>query len=555
MLQSLHIVNFAIVEDTWIEFGPGATVFTGETGSGKSILMDALAILLGRRASVDLVRRDKSFFRVEGIFSFDPSFAPLLEEMGIDAEEEDIVISRRMNRNGRGICTINGVTCTVKQLEKLGSRLVRLHEQNDNAELLSPQFCRFLVDHSDRTLLDAWKAYRSTYDEWKAVKDSLESFQQQKQAHERRLDILKWEIHQIEQAQIQGPDEDENVRNRLTVLENHEKICMDAYQAADALSGETGVQNRLAEALEHVARLGRYDSSFSEMETQLRDALYAIEDAIATLGSYAESTEFSEEELADLQNRDNTLTQLKNKYGPSLPDVLAYLDKAQKEYDDLYDMMYDNGHVQERYQELTKQVQEEARSLNALRREKGSALCQAITEALHDMNMDHAVLALHLEEAEEPVSSGAAVMEFYFSANPGEPLRPMRATASGGELSRISLGIEDIMAHLFSCQTLVFDEIDTGISGGTALRVARKIRHLSQSVQILCVTHMPQTASMADTHYRIQKTVSDDNTITKAVRLTEEEQIMDVAWMISGHYPPNESAIQSARELRKAVHG
>ncbi len=553
MLQSLHIVNFAIVEDTWIELGPGVTVFTGETGSGKSILMDALAILLGRRASVDLIRKDKNFFRVEGIFSADSSLIPVLEEIGVDTDEEEIIISRKMNRNGRGVCTVNGVLCTVKQLEKLGNCLVRLHEQNDNTELLSPQFCRYLVDHSDNDLLAAWNSYRHMYDEWKTVKDSIEKFQQEKQAQERRLDILKWEIGQIEQAQIHDADEDSVVRSRLTVLENHEKICIGVYAALEALSGEAGVQNKLAEAINHVVSLGKYDASFSSTESELNDALYAIEDAISELGNYTEASEFSEKELADLQTRDNLLSQLKNKYGPTLSDVLSYLDTAKKEYEQLYDMLYDNEHIQEYFQELTQKLQESSRHLNALRCEKGTSLCQVITDALHDMNMDHAVLAFHLEESEVPSSSGAATMEFYFSANPGEPLRPMRQTASGGEISRISLGVEDIMAHLFSCQTLVFDEIDTGISGSTALRVAKKIGHLARTVQILCITHMPQTASIADIHYRIQKTVVDGRTITRAVRLSEDEHIMDVAWMISGSCPPNESAVQSARELKAAV--
>lgn len=554
MLQSLHIMNFAIIEDTWIDLGPGATVFTGETGSGKSILMDALAILLGRRASVDLIRSGKDFFRVEGVFSSDPSLTPLLEEMGVDGEEE-IIISRKMNRNGRGICTVNGALCTVKQLEKLGSRLVRLHEQNDNAELLSAEFCRYLVDHSDETLRRAWEDYAALFAKWKALRDSLEQFREKKQERERRLDILQWEIEQIERANIEGPEEDEAVRSRLSVLENHEKIYVELHRALDLLTGDAGVQSGLADASGRVSGLVKYDPAFGQIDGGLRNALYAVEDAISDLESYADSAEFSEEELAVLQERDDTLTQLKSKYGPSLSDVLDYWKKAQDEYETLHEQVYDNGRMQEEFQRLTKDVMEKSRVLNGLRREKGGALCRAITEALREMNMEHAVLELHLEEAEAPASSGAAAMDFYFSANPGEPLRPMRQTASGGEISRISLAIEDIMAHLFSCQTLVFDEIDTGISGGAALRVAKKIRHLSQSVQVLCITHMPQTASMADAHYSIRKMVAEGHTLTKAVLLSEEEHIQDIAWMISGNRPPNESAVQSARELRAAVHG
>ncbi len=553
MLQSLHIMNFAIIEDTWIELSPGANVFTGETGSGKSILMNALAILLGRRASVELIRSGKDFFRVEGVFSSDPSLTPLLEDMGADAGEGEIIISRRMNRNGRGICTVNGSLCTVKQLERLGSRLVRLHEQNDNSELLSPEFCRYLVDHSDAELHSAWEAYDRLFSQWKALRDSLDQFQKRKQERERQLDILQWEIDQIRRGEIRSPDEDEEVKSRLTRMENHEKIYVELHRALALLSGDDGVQSCLAEAVRHVGGLEKFDPSLGQTGGTLQSALYGVEDAISELEDYAESAEFSEEELAELQERDSVLSQLKSKYGPTLAEVLAYLEKAQAEYEELHDMVYDNGRMQQKFQDLTEAVMEQGRRLNELRREKGGALCRSITEALRDMNMDHAVLELRLEEMETPLAAGAAGMDFYFSANPGEPLRPMRQTASGGEISRIALAIEDIMAHLFSCQTLVFDEIDTGISGGAALRVAQKIRHLSQSVQVLCITHMPQTASMADAHYSIRKLVAEGRTLTRAVLLSPEEHIQDIAWMISGNRPPNESAVQSARELQEAV--
>lgn len=553
MLQSLHIVNFAIIEDTWIDLNQGATIFTGETGSGKSILMDALAILLGRRASVELIRNGKDFFRIEGVFTADAETKQILQEMGLDEGDGEIIMSRRMNRNGRGISMVNGVLCPVKTLEKLGSRLVKLHEQNDNGELLSSDFCRYLVDHSHEDVLAQYRTYRESYRQWKEVKDKLADFQKSKQEHERRLDILQWEIEQIENAHIQSAAEDEEVESRLTVLENHERIYIDTNKALELLSGDRGTQETLAEAAEHISRVLSFDPSLEGVHTGLQNALYAVEDAMSELESYAENTEFSEEELSDLQERDNTLTALKNKYGPTLADVLSYLDKARAEYASLHEMVYDNESMQKKFQELTEKVMDESRKLNALRKEKGGILCRRITEGLRSMNMDHAVLKLHLEPLKEPAASGAALMDFYFSANPGEPLRPMRQTASGGEISRISLAIEDIMAHLFSCQTLVFDEIDTGISGGAALKVARKIRHLAQSVQVLCITHMPQTASIADAHYSIRKIITGGRTATKAVLLTDEEHILDIAWMISGNRPPKESAIQSARDLQKEV--
>lgn len=553
MLQSLHIVNFAIIEDTWIDLNRGATIFTGETGSGKSILMDALAILLGRRASTDLIRNGEAGFRVEGVFTADSEALSILEDMGLDGDEEEIVIVRKMGRNGRGICTINGTLCTVRQLEKLGKYLVKLHEQNDNAELLSPEFCRYMVDHSDPTVTEALADYTKAYGEWKNILDKLDDFKERKQERERRLDILQWEIDQIEQAGIENADEDEEISTRLNVAENHEKIYVELNQALTLLSMENGVQENLGEVLRRIGSIVRYDPSLSTIESSLQSSLYAVEDAISELENYSENTEFSQEELSALQDRDEVLSQLKAKYGPELKDVLVYLQQAKDEYDRLHEIVYDNDHLKKKFQSLTGEVERLGKRLNVLRKEKGQALCKAITKSLHDMEMEHAVLALHIEEGTNPTSYGAESVEFYFSANPGEPLKPMRQVASGGEISRISLSIEDIMAHYFSCQTLVFDEIDTGISGSAALRVARKIRHLAESVQVLCITHMPQTASIADAHYSIRKTVKDGHTSTRAVLLSQEDHILDIAWMISGNRPPNESAIQSARDLQEAV--
>ena len=553
MLERLHIVNFAIIEDTEIEFSEGATVFTGETGSGKSILMDALAILLGRRASVDMIRNGKDFFRVEGIFTADNAILPLLEEMGFEAEDGEIIISRKMNRTGRGMCMINGAVCTVKQLERLGRFLVKLHEQTDNAELLSSDFCRYLIDNSDEALLQMTKEYAEIYGRYRQMREALEDLKKGKQEHERRLDILQWEIEQIENADIRDTSEDETLSARLRVMENHERIYTEVSRALEALTSESGAQSLLAEATHSISGALKYDEALTSASQSLESALYSVEDAISELEAYAADAEFSEEELAKLQDRDELLSQLKIKYGPTLSDVLKYLETSHREYDNLHALVYDGEEMKKKLVLLTEEVTEKAKAFNALRREKGKMLCEKITASLRDMCMENTKMELRVTDTDIPTSIGAADIDFYFSANPGEPLRPMRQVASGREISRISLAIEDILSDLFSCQTLVFDEIDTGISGGAALRVAKKIRRLSKRVQLLCITHMPQTAGIADRHYCIHKAVEGERTASSAVLLSEEEGILDMAWMISGNRPPSESAIQSARDLRHAV--
>lgn len=550
MLESLHIVNFAVIEEAVIDLAGGATVFTGETGAGKSILMDALAVLTGRRASAEFIRNGADFFRVEGVFTADKESAAVLSSMGIETEG-DIVISRRMNRAGRSLSTVNGTFCSVRQLEELGRKLVRLHEQNDNDQLLSPDFCRRMVDQSSRELSALREEYASLYKTWKEEGACLADFAARKQEHERRLDVLQWEIGQIDAASLKE-GEDEEIAQTLTRMENHEKIYRALQDALEILEADDGVEARLSEAGRQVARAAAFDDRLSPVSESLSSAVYAVEDAVRTLESFADDADFSEEELNRLQERDETLSDLKRKYGPTLSDVFSYQKKAQDEYDRLHDMIFENDEAEASFQKRTDAVIALAGRLNALRRKEGDRLCRFVEGSLRDMGMVHARMALRIVPSETPTSSGADEMEFDFSANPGEPMKPLRKTASGGEMSRISLALEIAASHLFSSQTLVFDEIDTGISGQAALQVAEKIRALSQSVQILCITHLPQTAAMADCHYRLEKQVRDGRTYTTARRLDKKGHLMSIAQMMSGT-DVSENALRSAEELCRRV--
>ena len=548
MLQSLHIINFAIIEDTVIDFDQGVTVFTGETGAGKSILIDALAMLTGRRASTDLIRTGADFFKVEGVFYADSSIIEELKEEGIDSDNGQIIISRKLNRSGRGICTITGSFCTVRQLQKLGKKLVRLHEQNDNMELLSIPFCERMVDSGTPAAAEAYQSYRSSYKEWKKLKDALDDYRERKQERERRLDILEWELKQISSAALQD-GEDEEVEKKLQVLQNHERIFRSLHNALETITADGGPQDSIAEADKEISQAARYDESLGSILESLRSASFSLEDAIGTMEDYIANSDFSEDDLETLQDRNEVIMELKRKYGPELSDVLAYEKKAREEYDSLKEIIYDNAALQKNYEDLTALLMKKSEVLNRERMKSSEIILKKVVSSLKDMGMENARMKLHLLPAQTPLPNGAEEMEFYFSANMGEPLRSMKDTASGGEISRIALAIEMVISRLLQQQTLIFDEIDTGISGKTAWKVSEKMGQLSRDKQIICITHLPQIAAMADTHFLIEKSVKENRTVTDLTKLSEEGSLRELARLL-GSEEVSEAAISNAKEMK-----
>lgn len=555
MLQSLHIVNFAIIEDTVIDFSKGITVFTGETGAGKSILLDAISMLIGRRAKTDLIRRGSDYFKVEGVFYGEESVVQSLHEIGFECEGNQIILSRKLNKNGRGICTINGDFCTVKQLQTVGKMLIRLHEQNDNMELLSIPFCERLVDSSSEKVASLYQDYRLMYFEWKKIRDVLDDYENKKQERERRLDILDWELRQISEAALQ-PGEDETVEKKLDVLFNREKILRALHNAMDIITTDGGPQDGIGQAAKEISVAARYDEAVGSLEETVNSAAFALEEAVNRIESYlSENADFSQQELEGLQDRMEVIQTLKRKYGPEISDVLTYEKKARKEYEELRDVVYNNEELRKKYETLKKELVSAAEKLNQERRVSAKVILKKIVCSLKDLGMADARMDLHLVDSAEPTPTGADEMEFYFSANPGEPLRSLRDTASGGEISRIALSIETFISKMIKGQTLIFDEIDVGISGKAALQVAKKFSKLSSEMQILCITHLPQTACVADRHYKIEKQVTEGRTATHAVLLDEKQHLEAIALMLSGT-ENSASALQSVIEMQQKIkHG
>ena len=351
-----------------------------------------------------------------------------------------------------------------------------------------------------------------------------------------------------------SPDADEEIEKKLSVLQNHERIFRSVHQALELLTAENGPQDAIGDAIREVSSVSKYDEALEAFVESLNSASYALEDAINGLDSYISDTDFSEEELNELQSRDEVISEMKRKYGPTLSDVLAYEAKAKKEYEALKEVIYDNEALQKNYASLTGLLMKKAEVLNRYRMISSKRILTGVVTTLKDMGMENARMELHLVAQKSPMPNGAEEMEFYFSANPGEPLRSMRDTASGGEISRIALAIEMVISHLLSQQTLIFDEIDVGISGKVGLKVARKIACLAKTIQVLCITHLPQTACAADRHYQIVKTIANGRTSTKAVLLNDAQHLDNIAQMISGT-EDSKSALTSAKEMRRLVIG
>lgn len=554
MLQSLHIINFAIIDDTVIDFSKGITVFTGETGAGKSILLDAISMLIGRRAKTDLIRRGSDYFKVEGVFYGEDSVIRRLQEDGFECEGNQIILARKLNKSGRGICTINGSFCTVKQLQTVGKMLIRLHEQNDNMELLSIPFCERLVDTSSEKVESLYKSYRQMYTEWKKIQDALSDYEHKKQERERRLDTLDWELKQISEAGLK-PGEDESVEKKLDVLMNREKILRSLHTAMEIITADGGPQDGLGKASREIATAARYDETVRTIEETMDSASFALEDVISRIESYLSAdVDFSQQELEELQDRNEVIQTLKRKYGPEISDVLSYEKKAREEYEELCEVVYNNEDMQKKYGELEKKLIYSAADLNRERRISAGIILGKIVGSLKDLGMVNARMDLHLLDSEKPTPNGAEEMEFYFSANPGEPLRSLRDTASGGEISRIALSIETFVSKMIKGQTLIFDEIDVGISGKAALQVSKKISSLSSEMQILCITHLPQTACVADRHYKIEKHVIDGRTTTRTILLDERQHLEAIALMLSGT-ENSSSALQSVIEMQQKIKG
>ncbi len=547
MLEVLHIENIAIIEEADIRFEAGFNALTGETGAGKSIVIDALSAVLGQRTSRELIRTgaDKAF--VSAIFSgVEPS---LLAELGITPEEDgSLLLQREIHSDGKSVCRIGGRPVTVGQLKALGSRLLNIHGQHDGQQLLDEEEHLRFLDSFGRTE-HLFNAYTEKYNRFTEIQRKMQSLQMDESEKARRVDTLTYQIGELERAQLRAGEEEE-LSARRNLLRNAEKLISAVSEADYALNGDDsgdGALGLLRRAQDAIGAVRHLDDGYAALYQRL-EALYSeAYDVAATVEDRRESFDFSPNELDEVESRMDQLYRLKKKYGPSVEDMLAYLERCRAE---LEQIEYAGDTLIRLERDLAKAEQaalDAAERLSQGRRQATEQLSAQILEELRQLDMGKIRFAADM--AKKPLGpDGIDQVRFLMSANVGEELRPIHKIASGGELARIMLAMKNVLSEQDMVGTMVFDEVDTGVSGRAAQKVAEKMARISRRKQVLCVTHLPQLAAMADTHFSVEKGEQNGRTYTAVQRLDREQRRQELARLTGGSHV-SQTMLDGAEEL------
>ena len=549
MLTQMSIRNFALIEQMNISFNDGITIFTGETGAGKSILMDAFSILLGERASSEFIRHGKDSFVIDGIFDIahHQSIQELLESKNIMVEEGQLILSRSFNRNGKSSILANDQPIPLKALKEIGQYLADIHGQYSNQRLLDADTHHEYLDTFNQEGKTAYKAYTEAYKVYKQAKQEVDNLQENMSERARELDMLRYQIDEIEDAGL-SIGEDTSIAEELKRLDSFEHIdkvlgsCYDAFY-----NGRQPLLDTINSIKVEVNDLVKYDAELKEVSEMVDSAYFQLEEAAQSLDRYRDTISYDEERYKYCQDRDTTIYGLKKKYGETVEEILAYEEKAQARLEELEGLVFAQDELEARLEEAKKVAEEALTVLHKVRLKNAKVIATALHQELVDLGMPKGDIQFHIEEGDELSSLGAKSIEMLFSANKGEQLLPLHKVASGGELARIALAFKSVFRS-DAFKTMVFDEIDVGISGDIALKVAEKILNLSKTNQVFCITHLPQTASIAKQHYHLSKIEQDDRTISTLAVLNEEERVAQIASMMSGR-GMSTTALAAAKEL------
>ena len=558
MLQSLRVWNFALLEEVSVTFGAGLNILTGETGAGKSILIDALGAILGQRISTDAIRSGADALRVEAVFSLDESdeaLCSMLSAQEIECEDE-LIILRKVARTGKGSILVNGSRVTLTFLKKLAPYLVDIHGQNENLALLREDAQRSLLEGGDSELRTQLAAYAAVYTDWKEKTRTREERAEAIADLGERVDMLRWQEKEIAEAEL-SEGEDEELETEIRRLSHAERLVENAAEAGNLLSedGEEGlsVLSALARITHALDEMARYDDGLANAQTMIEEAYISLQEASYEVRDYLDSIDADPARLDKIQTRMDVIDRLKKKYGGTIPAVLDRLASVRRELESIDNYDADMEQLDKEITALCKRLKELAAHLTARRQEVGAELSKDIARELQGLGMAKARFRIVVTPEEKYTSCGADSLSMLFSANVGEEEKPLEKVASGGELSRIALAIKSIVAARDTGgASMVFDEIDTGIGGRTAQMVAERIAFVAHYKQVLCITHLPQIACMADAHLYIAKSVKGEATVTQVTALSEAERVREIARMASGD-DVTEAALANAREMLEAA--
>lgn len=537
-----------------VEFDEGLTILTGETGAGKSIVIDAVSVILGNRASVDSIRTGCDFFRVEAVFDISqlPSVLKMIEDQGIMMEPDGtIIISRRFSRQGKNTILMNGCHITASTLRQIGEKLVDMHGQHENQALLRPEAYLAMLDALNGNTRETLEQYRSVYHEWLEVNKELSALERSSRERAQRVDMLTWQTQEISAAALQR-DEEEELEQQILILANSEKIANAvnrAYALLDqGMNDVRGILPALSDVKRELEIAARYDSRLEGQLAGVTNALYQLEESCMDLRVYGDEIEFDPRHLAKLQERMDVIYKLKKKYGSTIDDILEYYSQAVLELTDINNYDKNVAALHKKQGQLEKALHEIADELDGKRRTISAELAKQVCGHLADLGMPNAIFVIEVEKIPQFTPNGCNEVVFLFSANPGEQPKLLHKIASGGELSRIALAIKTVCAARDAVGVMVFDEIDAGIGGQAGHMVAEKVAQVAAVKQVLCITHLPQIACMADRHIYICKQVEGERTNTVLTMLSEEEQLIELTRMISGN-ELTQIAVDNARQM------
>ncbi|MET3699177.1 DNA replication and repair protein RecN [Bacillus oleivorans] len=550
MLAELTIRNFAIIDELTFSFKEGLTVLTGETGAGKSIIIDAIGLLAGGRGSAEFIRHDAEKTELGGLFFVDPKHpvCAKLTEYGCPVEEGNIILNRDIYKNGKSVCRVNGKLVTIALLREIAASLIDIHGQNEHQILLNEDEHLSLLDqYGGKEIGQALQAYQELFFDYEKIQKQLKQLSQNEQENAHRIDLLQFQLNEIQSANL-APNEDEELKLEKQKLIHFEQLYKQLQLTYDALQGDQKGMDWLGLAMSELEQVQTIDPQAKEWYDTVANAYYSLEDVVRSVRDQIHNFEFDEERLNEVESRLNEISQLKRKYGKNVSEILEYAAAIEEELDRLENR---ESHIEG----LTKQLRSieldlaiEAKNLQEIREKYSVQLTEDIHQQLKDLYMDKTKFKVEFKPSSQYSSHGQGAAVFLLSPNPGEPLKPLSKVASGGELSRIMLAIKSIFSKHQQITSIIFDEVDTGVSGRVAQSMGEKIYELSVNSQVLCISHLPQVAAMADSHFYIAKLIENDRTKTEVKILGTEDRIDEIGKMMSGT-EITQATKQHAKEL------
>ena len=556
MLQTLSIKQFAIIDELDINFSDGLTVMSGETGSGKSIIIDAIGQLIGMRASSDYVRHGEKKAIIEGIFDIDESkdAINILESLAIDVDEDFLLVKREIFSSGKSICRINNQTVTLQDLRKVMQELLDIHGQHETQSLLKQKYhLQLLDDYADNQYSDLLNQYQLSYNQYKNKRKELEELESADQALLQRLDLMKFQLEELTEASLKEGEVDQ-LESDIKRIQNSEKLNLALNNAHQVLTDESAIPDRLYELSNYLQTINDIvPEKFVRLKEDIDQFYYILEDAKHEIYDEMANTEFDEQVLNEYESRMNLLNNLKRKYGKDITELIAYQSKLANEIDKIENYEQSTSQLREEIKTLYNEVIDIGKKLSQERRRVARELRDHIVSEIQNLQMKDANLEISFKPLDEPTIEGIEFVEFLISPNRGEPLKSLNKIASGGELSRIMLALKSIFVKSRGQTAILFDEVDSGVSGQAAQKMAKKMRDIAQYIQVICISHLPQVASMSDHHLLISKASNADRTTTQVKELKDENKIDEIARMISGA-SVTELTRENAKEMIKQNH-